>query len=118
MKNRAKTFFAITGMATLLFACQSSNDSKDTTQNTATDTTSSSTTVTEQAPPPLMKTDPEMPNCAQSSPPILDTSKIENMLIKEGKITTEMDQKQRQKIVNDYINSKRNAYKMCKPKGK
>ncbi|MGB1263210.1 MAG: hypothetical protein ACPG52_09890 [Cognaticolwellia sp.] len=52
----------------------------------------------------------------KKSPPIKDKSKIEAMLLKYGKITTEMTSEEKSAAVNAYIQKKSAAFQNCKKK--
>ncbi len=47
-------------------------------------------------------------------PPIKDKSKLKKMLIDNGTITAEMSEEKANKMVNDYIKKKQEAFKRCK----
>jgi hypothetical protein len=53
--------------------------------------------------------------CKKSySPPIKDIAKLKEMLIKNGTITSGMSNEEVKAIVNQYIENKRAAFKVCK----
>jgi hypothetical protein len=52
--------------------------------------------------------------CKSSSPPILDKSKLKEMLMANGKITPDMSDEMANRVVREYIKKKRDAYKRCK----
>jgi len=54
-------------------------------------------------------------NCS-ASPPILDKSKITEMLRNNGTLQSDMNQEEVEKIVNDYITRKNNNNKACTKK--
>jgi len=51
--------------------------------------------------------------CKASSPPIKDKSKLKKVLIDNGTITVEMSDEMANKVVNDFIKKKREAFKRC-----
>ncbi|GHE97501.1 hypothetical protein [Thalassotalea profundi] len=53
----------------------------------------------------------------KKSPPIKDKSKIQEMLLKSGKITADMTPQQIEKAVNSYIRNKNAAFNDCGKKG-
>jgi len=54
------------------------------------------------------------PLCKKNySPPIKDITKLKEMLIKSGKITTDMNEAEVKIAINKYIQNKRAAFKKC-----
>ena len=52
--------------------------------------------------------------CKKSfSPPIKDVTKLKEMLMKSGKITSEMSDAEVKMVINKYIQNKRAAFKKC-----
>ncbi len=51
-----------------------------------------------------------------TSPQVQDKTKLKQMLIKSGKITTQMSSTEANKIINDYIKKKQDAFKHCQKK--
>jgi hypothetical protein len=53
--------------------------------------------------------------CKKSySPPIKDIAKLKEMLMKSGRITSDMNNVEINKVVNQYVKNKRAAFKACK----
>ena len=52
--------------------------------------------------------------CKASSPPIKDKTKLKKMLIDNGTIAADMSEEMANKVVNDFIKKKRDAFKRCK----
>ncbi|WP_444998222.1 hypothetical protein [Aliikangiella sp. IMCC44359] len=70
-------------------------------------------------PSPQTTTDPKMEStCLQSTSPIHEPKKIESMLLKQGTITADMSQAQRNQIIDDFVKRKNQAFKACNTKGK
>ena len=59
----------------------------------------------------------KLPCIKPTTPFIKDKTKLKQMLINSGKITTNMSAEQANKIVKDYINKKRDALNRCKKEG-
>ncbi len=53
-----------------------------------------------------------------TSPQVQDKARLKQMLIRSGKITTQMSSTEANKIINDYIKKKQDAFKHCQKKEK
>ena len=49
-----------------------------------------------------------------ASPPVIDSPKIRQMLVNNGRITDDMTEEQIKQVVNVYINKKMKAIRKCK----
>ena len=49
-----------------------------------------------------------------ASPPVLDSPKMRQMLVNNGRLADDMTEDQIKQVVNDYINQKNKAIRNCK----
>ncbi|MBD3654368.1 hypothetical protein [Kangiella sp.] len=54
-----------------------------------------------------------VPPICSAPPPVKDIWVLEPMLIEKGLITEDMDKKQREAVIREYINKKNSVYENC-----
>jgi hypothetical protein len=105
-KKLIKSIFMVTALAStvMLMGCQEKTEADESSRVLSTPQTLESTVVSKKG--QLL--------CKSASPVIQDKSKIKKMLTDSGKITADMSEEMANKVVNNYIKSKREAFKRCK----
>ncbi len=105
-KNLIKSIVIVTALAStvMLMGCQEKAETDEVSRVSSTPQTLDSTVLSKKG--QLL--------CKSASPVIQDKSKIKKMLTDSGKITADMSEEVANKVVNNYIKNKREAFKRCK----
>lgn len=98
-----KSLFTLTAL-TSLFLLASCQEGSEKSNAVATEQSATKTTLINKV---------DLP-CKAASPMIKDKSKIKKMLMDSGKITADMSEEMANKVVNNYIKNKQEAFKRCK----